>query len=91
MKKELVRGKRGHSLLDPVVDLLLAHGNRLAVPYRWGSNPTGYFCLLAHPVDFDLVEASFDIPSSVTLNRRLGTIDYGIGTAVIRQDDCVAA
>ncbi|HVI59377.1 MAG TPA: hypothetical protein VM619_10995 [Luteimonas sp.] len=90
-KRKLDLGKRGDALLDPVVDLLLAHGNRLAETYRWGANPTGYFCLLDQPIDFDLVESSFDVPDTVTLDRRLGIIDYGYGTALIRQHDRAAA
>lgn len=64
-KRKLDLGQRGDSLLDPLVDLLLAHGNQLAEPNRWGANPTGYFCLLNHPIDFDLVEQFFDLPSMI--------------------------
>ncbi|HEY4541293.1 MAG TPA: hypothetical protein VIG66_02850 [Noviherbaspirillum sp.] len=77
--------KRPDTALDPVVDLLIAHGNRLSEPYRWGSNPTGYFCLLEQALDLELVESYFDLPATVTLNRRLGIVDYGLGTAIIRQ------
>lgn len=77
-------GQPRHSILDEVLDMLLAHGNELATDYRWGSNPTGYFAVLKKPVDFDLIKDNFDIPASVVLNERLGEIDYGMGTVIIR-------
>jgi hypothetical protein len=78
-----VPGGPSHSILDPVLDVLLEHGNQLETPYRWGSNPTGYFCVLVKPVDFTLIEQLFDVPSSVELRRELDSVDYGLGTAVI--------
>jgi hypothetical protein len=84
-KRKLNLGTRGNVLLDPIVDLLLTQGNQLAEPYRWGSNPTGYFCLLTHPIDFELIESTFDLPNAVVLDRRLGIVDYGRGAALIRQ------
>jgi hypothetical protein len=75
-----------HQVLDPVLDLLLASGNQLTTPYRWGSNPTGYFALLKDPIDFDLVEAHFELPPPVILDRFYGVIDYGYGTVVIRAE-----
>ena len=85
MKRALTRGGTGHSILDPVLDLLLAHGNVLAEEARWISNPTGYLCVVGRPIDFALIEQAFEIPSSVELVRDLGIIDYGRGTAIIRQ------
>lgn len=76
-------GKRSHSLLDPVLDLLVANGNELATTYRWGSNATGYFAVLKRPINFDLVEQTFEFPDGVVLDRRLGEIDYGYGTVNI--------
>ena len=85
VKQKLDLCKRPDAALDPVVDLLIAHGNRLSESYRWGSNPTGFFCLLERAVDLDLVESYFQLPATVTLDRMLGIIDYGHGTALIRQ------
>jgi hypothetical protein len=53
-----------YSHLDPAVELLLEEGNELARDYRWGENRTGYFCLLLRPIDFDLIEAKFEVPVS---------------------------
>jgi hypothetical protein len=85
MKKTLNRvpGKPSYTILDPIVDLLLAHGNALANEYKWGSNPMGYFCELKHPIDYGLVESSFELPAGLQLIKELGQIDYGLGTVVI--------
>lgn len=64
----------------------MANGDELSTPYRWGSNPTGYYAVLKRPVDFDLVESKFEFPSSVVLNRDHGEIDYGLGTVIIRSE-----
>ena len=88
MKVKLSRddfvGLPRYALLDPILDLLLAHGNQLATTYRWGSNPTGYFAILRKPIDFDLIERSFEFPTSTVLNKRYGEVDYGEGTVIIR-------
>jgi len=73
-----------YNVLEPVLQLLLARGNRIATDYRWGSNPTGYFCLLAEEIDFDLIEREFKLPETVKLSRDYNEIDYGFGTVVIR-------
>lgn len=86
LSKDNFVGKPRYSLLDPVLDLLLSHGNELATSDRWCSNPTGYFALLKRPIDFDLVESKFDLPTSVSLDRSYGEIDYGNGTVVIRAE-----
>jgi hypothetical protein len=75
-----------YEVLEPVLNFLISHGNELATPYRWGSNPTGYFAFLKHPIDFELVEAHFDLPPSVMLDRAAGSIDYGYGSVVIRTE-----
>lgn len=72
------------SVLEPILKHLLVNGNELATEYRWGSNPTGYFCILRHKIDFGLIEDSFDIPDSIQLIREHGEINYGLGTVVIR-------
>ncbi len=59
-----------YALLDPILDYLLANGNHLATIYRWGSNPTGYFAILKKPIDFDLIEQSFELPASILLNKQ---------------------
>ena len=88
MKRQLTtvsgRNQAKYEILEPILQLLLQSGNDLATSYRWGSNPTGYFCLLKDPIDFDLIEQHFVVPSSVALNRQYGEVDFGLGTAVIR-------
>jgi len=86
MSEKRIGSEPRYAFLDPVVDLLLASGNELATEYRWGSNPTGYFCLMRHPLDLGLVAANFDLPPSVVLDQKFGAVDYGMGTVVIRQE-----
>jgi hypothetical protein len=73
-----------YSHLEPIVDLLLANGNKLALPYRWGENRTGFYCILAQPIDFPLVRASFDLPSHVRLEVETGSIQCDVTWASMR-------
>jgi len=73
-----------YNVLEPILELLLENGNELATDYRWGSNPTGYFCVLKHSIDFELIERTFSLPSSIQVLRQFGSIDYGLGTVVIQ-------
>lgn len=73
-----------YEILEPILQLLLNNGNEINTDYRWGSNPTGYFCILKNKIDFDLVEKTFKLPSSVQVMRQYGSIDYGLGTVIIR-------
>jgi hypothetical protein len=61
--------------LEPIVDLLLKNGNQLAKTYRWGENRTGFFCFLARPLDFDLIESTFIVPEFVRLDREHDVIE----------------
>lgn len=80
----LDRGARPVYLhLEPIVDLLLESGNILAHDYRWGENRTGFFCHLKKPIDFALIEASFDLPTFILLNRADGSIECDITSATV--------
>lgn len=85
IKKEDFKGQPSFTILEPILQLLLSEGNELATDYRWGSNPTGYFCLLKNNIDFELIERTFDLPPSIQLMKEYGTVDYGLGTAIIRK------
>lgn len=65
--------------LTPIIALLMAHGNEPADKTRsdrWGFYLTqgGWQCDLARPIDFGLVDRSFQLPPSITLNPKNGTI-----------------
>ncbi len=64
-----------YSHLEPIVDLLLSHGNSLARDYKWGENRTGFYCFLQDAIDFDLVESSFDIPEFIRFDRQNNAIE----------------
>lgn len=70
--------------LEPIVDLLLQHGNELARPYRWGENRSGFFCFLAKPIDFHLIESTFMLPETVRLERSEGSVECDATWAVIK-------
>jgi hypothetical protein len=70
--------------LEPIVDLLLQHGNSLARPYRWGENRSGFFCFLAKPIDFDLIESTFVLPETVRLARSEGSVECDVTWAIIK-------
>lgn len=67
-------GQPLHAHLEPIVDCLIASGNSLAHPYRWGSNREGYFCHMARPIDFSRLMENFEFPP---------TIVFGLGRNVI--------
>jgi hypothetical protein len=56
-----------HSHLEPIVDFLIATGNSLTHPYRWGSNREGYFCHFVRPIDFSALVDSFEFPTTIVL------------------------
>ena len=70
--------------LEPIVDLLLKSGNKLALPYRWGENRTGYFCFLEKPIDFTLIESAFLLPPNVRLAREEGSVECDTTWASIK-------
>lgn len=61
--------------LEPIVDLLLTNGNELSLKFKWGENRTGFYCFLKHPLDFDLIERIFNIPSFVRLDKEGDAIE----------------
>lgn len=61
--------------LEPLIDFLLESGNELARNYRWGENRAGYFCLLEKPIDFELIEREFILPSYIRLMREADAIE----------------
>lgn len=70
--------------LQAIVDLLLSAGNELARDYEWGENRTGYYCLLRKTIAFDLIEAEFEIPEFVRMERGSGSIECDKTWASIR-------
>lgn len=55
--------------LEPVVEYLLANGNRLSYEYRWGSTREGFYCHVVLPIDFDGLEREFLFPPTIILGR----------------------
>lgn len=55
--------------LNPIVDLLIANGNTLAKDERWHIDMTAIVCYLSKPIDFDLVESSFELSNDIDLNK----------------------
>jgi hypothetical protein len=61
--------------LAPIVEFLLRNGNALCDRARQSRNKGfansqgGWGCCLAQPIDFALVEARFELPSTVHLRR----------------------
>jgi len=76
--------KSPDEVMDVIVDFLLEAGNSLAREPRWGSNPTGYLCLVENRSGFDLIKSNFRLPSSISLQVDKAVIDYGLGTVRVR-------
>lgn len=70
--------------LEPIVDLLLNNGNRLARDYRWGENRSGFYCFLQQPLDFKLIESTFELPSFIRIDRENNSIQCDQTWASIR-------
>ncbi len=73
-----------YSHLDHIVDRLLRNGNRLTRDHKWGENRTGFYCFLQDPLDFDLIENSFELPEFIRLNRQEDSIECDRTWASIR-------
>ena len=71
-----------YSHLVPIVEALLEAGNQLSpasgerIPNRLGfyQDTHGWRCDLLRAIDFDLVERTFELPSSLSLNSQAGLI-----------------
>jgi hypothetical protein len=73
-----------YSHLEPIVDLLIANGNQLALDYKWGENRTGFYCFMSKALDFDLIENHFSLPNFIRLDRENGVIECDQTWATIR-------
>lgn len=69
------QGEALYSHLQPIVDFLLAGGNKPSSRFLWGNNRTGYFCHLKNDIDFEGVKDNFELPDSIKLNEGAQTID----------------
>lgn len=78
-------GEPEYAHLQPVVDFLLAHGNRSSNSFVWGNNRTGYFCHLKNDIDFEALKSKFDFPDSIKINEQTQTIDCFNTYAVIKK------
>ncbi len=74
-----------YQILDPIIDFLLDNVNEVDTEMRWISNSSGWICTMTYPIDFELIRANFDLPASIRLMDEFESIDYCLGTAVIRQ------
>ena len=70
--------------LDPIVDYLLANGNKLAYDFRWGSDREGFYCHLLDPIDFDGLERNFVFPSTIRMGRARNVIVTDTGGCIIK-------
>ncbi len=69
------KGQRAYEHLLPIVEVLIQHGNRLAMGPDWVANTYGYrfrmnakdgwVCVLENPIDVELIRSSFILPSSI--------------------------
>ena len=57
------------SHLQPILDLLRQHGNIFNDPSPLEKTRGGATRLVAKPIDFALIEGSFEIPKFIELNR----------------------
>lgn len=62
-------GPKPYSLLEPLVEELLARGSELARDGQgnspFGPSPEGYIAVLTDPLDWDHLSAVFDLPATV--------------------------
>jgi hypothetical protein len=70
--------------LEPILDLLLDNGNRLSTEYRWGEDRTGYFCHFRLPLNFDLIESTFELPAFIRLYPDEDKIGCNVSWVTIR-------
>lgn len=62
------------SHLQPILELLSQHGNRFDNSGPLDKSRGGSTRLVSQPIDFELVEESFEIPKFIELNRPARTV-----------------
>ena len=75
-------GQEPYGHLKPIVKALLAAGNTPSpsvghqIPNELGfyQDKDGWRCDLRQPIDFDLIDAKFDLPPTLALNREANSI-----------------
>jgi hypothetical protein len=68
-------GERPFRNLLPIVDALVAHGNRVRPPGRpFYQDRDGWRCDLVAPIEFELIERLFELPSMIEVSRTWGTV-----------------
>ena len=60
--------------LLPIVEALLAEGNKSQHPGLFVLEKDGWRCDLMHPIDFGFLEKHFSFPRSIRLSRKYGSI-----------------
>lgn len=63
-----------YSHLEPIVDTLLADGNKIHGPAKFFRDTDGWRCDLKNPINFALIEKMFELPQTITLSREHGSI-----------------
>lgn len=63
---------RPYANLLPLVEALANHGNEASGPFVL--DQSGWWCRVARPIDFDFIDANFDLPPSITLGRGHDTV-----------------
>jgi hypothetical protein len=83
---EPVSGEVPYAHLQPIVEALIEAGNEPSpavggrVPNRIGfyQDKDGWRCDLLHPIDFELLDRKFELPSSLSLNFGADSISDGL-------------
>jgi len=78
-------GKADYDHLSPIVNFLLAGGNKSINEYIWGNNRTGYFCHLEKDIDFKGISEKFDLPDSIKIDKKNQVIDCFNTYSVIKK------
>jgi len=73
-----------YEILEPILEFLLDNVNAIDTELRWQHHAGGWTCVLSYPIDFELIRDNFDLPRSIKLNEYYGSVDYCLGTAMIR-------
>ncbi|OMH25803.1 hypothetical protein [Motiliproteus sp. MSK22-1] len=73
-----------YMILEPILEFLLDNVNAVDTAARWEHHSGGWICVMSYPIDFELIRANFDLPRSIKINEYYGSVDYCLGTAIIR-------
>ncbi|WP_101758981.1 hypothetical protein [Oceanicoccus sp. KOV_DT_Chl] len=72
--------------METLVDFLLANGHSLARADRWHNDMAAQICFVKEPINFDLIEQTFELPPCIQLSKDRNAIECDITWRTIQTE-----